>query len=139
MKRLSLLLALLATATGCVRYAYRIDEPVTATSVPDVSGVWNTRWIGGGDYLAVVTMRQEGDRVTASYTTTARPEPGVETTIEGSFRGTLSGNELRAEWDEGGDRFGRLRFVFRPDGRSFEGTWGRKGLDDDGGEWDGSR
>ncbi|MFT3712208.1 MAG: hypothetical protein QM817_31575 [Archangium sp.] len=131
--------AALALMSGCVRYVYGISETVSSTPVPDVSGPWNTKWIGGGDYVAVVTMVQQGERVTATYTTTARPEPGVEGTIEGSFEGTITGNELRGRWDEGGDRYGRMRFVFRADGHSFEGTWGHGDQDDDGGEWDGTR
>lgn len=132
--------AALLSMSACVRYAYGINTPVTRDAVLDVNGNWNTQWLGGNaDYKAVVFMKQEGNRVTATYATTARPEPGVESTLEGHLDGTLVGNELIGRWDEGGDRFGKFRFVFRTDGRSFEGTWGRGELFDNGGEWDGTR
>ena len=41
------------------------------------------------------------------------------------FQGQLVGNELRGTWDEGGNRFGRFRFVFSADGRAAIGCAGR--------------
>ncbi|MDP1824086.1 MAG: hypothetical protein Q8L48_12615 [Archangium sp.] len=138
LKRSLLLLWLAAVAVGChASYARHVRIPVSSAAVPDLSGTWNSRW--GEDYVAVLFVKQEGERVTATYTTTARLEQGVEGTIEGSFEGRLAGNELRGTWEEGGARFGRFRFVFAADGRAFEGTWGRKELEDDGGTWNGAR
>lgn len=115
---------------------FGIRAPVSNVAVPDLSGTWNTQW--GSEYIAVVFMKQEGDRVTASYTTTAVTEKG-EGTIEGSLEGHIVGNELKGSWEEGGKRFGRFRFVFNAEARSFEGTWGNKELDDNGGGWTGTR
>lgn len=134
-KRSLVVLSLLFLGTSCAtRYAVR--APVSSAAVPDLSGTWNSQW--GEDYIAVIFMKQEGDRVTATYTTTARTEAGAGT-IAGSFEGRLVGNELRGTWDEGSNRFGRFRFVFSADGRSYEGTWGRADVEDDGGVWIGSR
>ena len=131
------LCAALLLFSGCyASYARTIAIPVSTAAVPDLSGTWNSHW--GEDYIAVIFMKHEGDRVSGTYTTTARTEAG-EGTIEGSLQGTLVGNELRGTWEEGGNRFGRFRFVFRADGKAYEGTWGRKELDDDGGVWTGSR
>lgn len=133
--RTLLLVSIVVLGAGCgTRYGIR--APVSSVAVPDLSGTWNTQW--GTEYIAVVFMKQEGDRVTATYTTTAVTENGAGT-IEGKFEGRLVGNELKGSWDEGSNRFGRFRFVFSADGRVFEGTWGRAGLDDNGGGWTGSR
>lgn len=137
MRNLSLLLGLVAISGCHASYAVNVRVPVSSAAVPDLSGTWNSRW--GEDYVAVLFVKQEGERVTATYTTTARLEQGVEGTIEGSFEGRLAGNELRGTWEEGGARFGRFRFVFGAEGRAFEGTWGRKELEDDGGTWNGTR
>ncbi|MFO0593724.1 MAG: hypothetical protein U0228_00395 [Myxococcaceae bacterium] len=133
-----LVAAALALATSACRTAYSPEllvAPVRDVQL-DVTGTWNTHW---DEYLAVVTLTQQGAHVTATYTTTARPSPGEAGTLEGSLEGTLEGNVLRGTWTEGGDRFGRFRWVFRTDGRSFEGAWGHASLEDDGGPWAGTR
>ena len=134
MKQLLLIGVLLLAASCSTRYGVR--SAGSSAPVPDLSGTWNSQW--GEDYIAVLFLKHEGERVTATYTTTARLETGAAT-IEGSLEGRLVGNELRGTWEEGGNRFGRFRFVFSADGRSYEGTWGRKELEDDGGLWTGSR
>ena len=133
------MVALMFLLAGCLRvpsYAHTIQVPVSSTNVPSLSGTWNTRW---EDYVAVVSLTQEGDRVFGSYTTTARPEPGAEGTIGGTLQGRLVGNELRGSWEEGPGRAGLFRFVFRVDGAAFEGTWGNGGFEDSGGTWNGTR
>lgn len=136
-KRSLVLLPLVVLATGCyASYARTVTIPVSSAEVPDLSGTWNTHW---SEYIAVVFLKHEGDRVTGTYTTTATLEGGVDATIEGSLEGRLVGNQLRGTWEEGGNRFGAFRFVFDPQGRTFEGTWGRRELDDNGGSWTGTR
>jgi hypothetical protein len=137
LKRALTCLCLITTVSGChASYAINVRIPVSSAAVPDLSGSWNTHW---AEYIAVVFLKHEGERVTGTYTTTARLENGVEGTIEGSLEGRLVGNELRGTWEEGGRRFGRFRFVFDTNGRAFEGTWGRVELDDNGGTWNGTR
>jgi hypothetical protein len=135
LKQAFVVMAVLFLGAGCAT-RYGVRTPVSSAAVPDLSGTWNSQW--GEDYIAVIFMKQEGERVTGTYTTTARTEEGAGT-IEGSLEGRLVGNELRGAWEEGGNRFGRFRFVFAADGKAYEGTWGRKELEDDGGVWTGTR
>ena len=135
LKQTFVFLAVLFLGSSCAT-RYGVRTPVSSAAVPDLSGTWNSQW--GEDYIAVIFMKHEGDRVTGTYTTTARTEEGAGT-IEGSLEGRIVGNELRGTWEEGGNRFGRFRFVFTADGKAYEGTWGRKDLEDDGGVWTGNR
>jgi len=133
----TLCLLLLLAFSGCrPSWARTVTIPVSSQAVPDVTGTWNTRW---EEYVAVLFLEQQGANVSGNYTTTARPAPGVETTLPGKLVGRFDGNELRGTWDEGGDRFGRFRFVFSADGHAFEGTYGNEGSEDTGGSWTGTR
>ncbi|MEW5743606.1 MAG: hypothetical protein AB1938_32140 [Myxococcota bacterium] len=133
-RRVLLFLAVIQVwGAGCrASYAVNVRFPVDPTLGVNVAGTWKTNWGGPqGFNIAVVTMEQQGDRVTATYVTTGSPN--------GSFEGRLVGNELRGTWREADGRWGGLRFVFDSTGSRFEGTWGLGEHDDDGGVWDGNR
>jgi small-conductance mechanosensitive channel len=77
------------------------------------TGEWESRWRTGG---ARITLSQQGDRVTGSYT----PYDGV-------IGAQVEGRRLIGEWIEG-PRRGGFEFAISPDGRSFAGRF-------DSGEW----
>jgi len=86
--------------------------PVLANTA-DWNGDWDARWRNGG---ARVTLVQDGERVTGTYTL-----------YGGSIEGVARGRELRATWRQG-DESGELIAVQAPDGKSFTARLGN-------GEW----
>jgi len=79
----------------------------------DWTGDWESRWRTGG---ARISLSQQGDRVTGSYT----PYDGV-------IEGRVEGRRLIGEWIEG-PRRGGFEFALSPNGETFAGRF-------DSGEW----
>jgi small-conductance mechanosensitive channel len=79
----------------------------------DWTGIWHTRWRGGG---AVLELQQDGRKVTGTY-------PLYDGRIEAEIRGRL----LVGDWIEP-TRRGGFVFTMAPDGQSFMGRF-------DSGEW----
>jgi MscS family membrane protein len=81
--------------------------------VDDWTGVWETRWRGGG---ARLILRQEGTSVSGTYPL-----------LDGELQGTVEDRQLRGTWRQG-ERGGEFDFMLSRDGESFMGRFG-------GGEW----
>lgn len=84
-----------------------------ALATPNWTGMWDTRWRGGG---ARLSLTQEGDKVTGRYAT-----------YDGVIEGSTSNRVLKAHWRQG-ERDGDVEFVLAADGQSFIGRLGS-------GEW----
>lgn len=79
----------------------------------DWTGTWDTRWRDGS---AILTLKQEGDRVTGEYAA-----------FGGRVEARAEGNSLIGRWIEA-DASGGLVFTLTEDGESFAGRF-------DNGEW----
>ncbi|MBL4558608.1 MAG: hypothetical protein JKP98_20675 [Rhodobacteraceae bacterium] len=75
----------------------------------DFAGDWQTFWRNGS---AVLSLTQEGDRVTGTY----QPE-------EGTVEGTVEGRLLRGTWSQPGAT-GRFVFALSADGQTLTGRFG---------------
>ena len=75
----------------------------------DFSGDWQTYWRTGS---AVVSLTQEGDRVTGSY----QPDDGI-------IEGTVDGRVLSGTWEQPGAS-GRFVFALSEDGQVLTGRFG---------------
>jgi MscS family membrane protein len=75
----------------------------------DFAGDWQTFWRTGS---AVLSLTQEGDRVTGTY----QPE-------EGTVEGTVEGRLLRGTWSQPGAT-GRFVFALSADGQTLTGRFG---------------
>lgn len=83
-------------------------DALGATWASDWDGTWATRWRDGG---ARMSLEQDGDRVTGSYT----PQ-------EGRIEARIDGNRLIGQWREPGYQ-GRFEFTLAPDGKTFTGRF----------------
>lgn len=84
------------------------------------TGAWSTNF-------GAMTLARSGQQVTGRYDYRG-----------GRIEGQLQGQVLRGTWVQDNAR-GHFVFRLSPDGRSFEGRWGRGAADSDGGEWKGAR
>lgn len=91
-----------------------------ATAGDAWSGAWSTNF-------GAMTLARSGRQVTGRYDYRG-----------GRIEGLLDGQVLRGTWIQDNAR-GHFVFHLSPDGRSFQGRWGRGAADSDGGEWRGSR
>lgn len=82
-----------------------------------------------GGVAISVKLRRNGNRVTGSY---------VYGLGNGKIIGTVDGNRLYFQWQEGQD-YGKGVFQADPSGDSFSGTWGYAESTDNGGKWTGKR
>ena len=87
------------------------------TSCQGFAGAWETDF-------GPLPLNVQGNRVAGSYT-----RPG------GNIDGQINGNQLDGRWMQR-DRWGLLRFVLAPDGRSFSGRW-TDANGSGGGAWNG--
>lgn len=118
-----------------VYYIYRLDPgaaapapavPAAPAAAPAgaVNGVWAGAW--QTDFGAM-RLQVEGGRVVGRYDYK-----------NGRIEGVIEGNTMRGRWVQDNAQGG---FIFRlsPDGRSFDGRWGRGASETDGGPWAGRR
>ena len=95
-----------------------LPSVVSASSVVDWTGVWDTRWRDAG---AILILQQADDRVVGTY-------PAVD----GIIQGRVDGNTLSGTWRDAGGA-GTFTFSIAPDRQSFMGRFGS------GEWWTGSR
>ena len=87
-----------------------ISAPMALRAQPvDFSGDWQTYWRTGS---AVLTLEQEGDRVTGRY----QPD-------DGRIEGTVAGRVLRGTWSQPGAS-GAVVFALSEDGQVLTGRFG---------------
>lgn len=118
-----LAVALLVSALGAGRPGAEAQP-----AVMDVSGMWATSFSGISQPLR---LTQSGANVAGVY--------GGGPVLPGGMAGRITGNIMVGRWTDAASS-GGFRLVFAPDGRSFQGTWGRT-LDSvtSGGAWQGTR
>lgn len=112
----SWLACLFALVALCLAVAHPL-APARAQEV-DWTGIWDTRWLGGGTRVAV---RQEGDVVTGEYPL-----------YNGTIAGRVEGRTLVGSWSEP-DKGGTFVWVMGADDASFMGRFS------DNEWWTGSR
>lgn len=118
-----------------VYYIYRLDTGAAvatpaapaAASAP-AAGVASSTWAGDWrTYFGTMRLQQEGGRVTGWYDYK-----------NGRIEGMVEGNTVRGRWVQDNAE-GRFIFRLGPDGKTFEGSWGRGASESDGGPWSGRR
>jgi hypothetical protein len=105
------------------------SNPPAPSTASEWGGAWSTDF-------GTINFQQQGNQVTGSYSYT---NAGAQ--VDGTIHGTITGNRLDFEWQEGpgGAGSGHGSFLMKADGATFEGTWGQADSTTSGGAWNGKR